>query len=201
MEFGVFYYDLCPRQGGKWRHTCKPDMKTSWRATESGWFEVCFYYNIMWGTIGSSFPWWSILGCKHGFKNRTGHWMVFFLISSSTPVFAMFLTGCWLVLGVLTGLDWLPVPGWTGRTGRSGLVFKTMAVRLPSKVFARTTALGKIMMVDNLWNDISLLLIGVACARTVWNHLSTCYSIVKWLLISSILCVSFLGYFVWFSRL
>ena len=64
-------------------------------------------------------------------------------------------------------------------------------VRLPSKVFARTAALGKIMMVDNLWNDISLLLIGVARARTVWNHLSTCYSIVKWLLISSILCVFF----------
>ena len=74
-------------------------------------------------------------------------------------------------------------------------------VRLPSKVFARTAALGKIMMVDNLWNDISLLLIGVACERIVWNHLSTCYSIVKWLLISSILCVCFLGYFVWFSKL
>ena len=111
-------------------------MKISWRAIESGWFEVCFYPNIMWGTIGSSFPWWSIL-----------------------------------------------------------------VVRLPSKVFARTTALGKIMMVDNLWNDISLLLIGVACERIVWNHLSTCYSIVKWLLISSILCVHFLGYFEWFSRL
>ena len=126
MEFGVFYYDLCPRQGGKWRHTWKPDLKISWRATKSGWFEVSFYYNILWVTVVSSFPWWSIL-----------------------------------------------------------------VLRLPSKVFARTTALGKIMTLDNLWNDISLLLIGVACARRVWNHLSTCYSIVKWLLISRILCVFF----------
>ena len=41
------------------------------------------------------------------------------------PVFR-FLIGCWSVLGVLTGPDWLPVPGWTGRTGRSGPVFKTV---------------------------------------------------------------------------
>ena len=55
----------------------------------------------------------------HGFKNRTEHKTVFFfLISSSTPVFARFL-------GVLTGPDWLPVPG---RIGRSDPVFKTMGL-------------------------------------------------------------------------
>ena len=46
----------------------------------------------------------------------------FFLIFGSTPVFARFLTG----LGVLTEPDWLLAPDWTGRTGRSGPVFKTM---------------------------------------------------------------------------
>ena len=65
-------------------------------------------------------------GWDHGFKNRTGHQTVFFLISGSIPVFARFLIGCWPVLGVLTGPDWLPVPGWTGRTDRSGPVFKTV---------------------------------------------------------------------------
>ena len=68
----------------------------------------------------------------------------FFLISGSTPVFAMFLTSFGGFNRTRQATD------STGRTGRSGLVFKTMVVRLPSKVFARTTALGKIMMVDNL---------------------------------------------------
>lgn len=33
-----------------------------------------------------------------------------------------------LVLGIFTGLDWCLVPGWTGWTGRSSPVFKTMVM-------------------------------------------------------------------------
>ena len=75
--------------------------------------------------------------CNHGFKNRTGHQTVFFLNFRFNPGFwpvFRFLTGCWPVLGVLTGPDWLPVLGWTGRTGRSGPVFKTvLATIVPKK--------------------------------------------------------------------
>ena len=55
----------------------------------------------------------------HGFKNRTKHQTIFFLNFRFNP-------GFWPVLRVLTGPDWLPVPSWTGRTGRSGSVFKTV---------------------------------------------------------------------------
>ena len=56
---------------------------------------------------------------RHGFKNRTRHQTIFFLNFLFNP-------GFWPVFGVLTGPDWLPVPDWTGRTGRSGPVFKTV---------------------------------------------------------------------------
>ena len=47
----------------------------------------------------------------------------FFFNFQFNPSFARFLTGCWPVFRVLTGSDWLSVPGWTGR---SGPVFKTL---------------------------------------------------------------------------
>ena len=47
----------------------------------------------------------------HGFKNRTGHQTVFFLISGSTPVFARFLTGFSVFDRLLTGF------GSINRTG------------------------------------------------------------------------------------
>ena len=69
---------------------------------------------------------------KHGFKNRTGHQTVFFFNFRFNPGFCLVFdrfSGFWPFLGVLTGPDWLSVPGWTGRTGRSGPVFKTVTVR------------------------------------------------------------------------
>ena len=47
----------------------------------------------------------------------------FFFNFQFNPSFARFLTGCWPVFRVLTGSDWLSVPGWTDR---SGPVFKTL---------------------------------------------------------------------------
>ena len=86
----------------------------------------CFYELLSFPPPSCSSPYWYCHSFLHGFKNRTEYQTVFFLISGSTPVFARFLTGCWPVLRVLTGPDWLPVPSWTGRTDRSGPIFKTV---------------------------------------------------------------------------
>ena len=84
-----------------------------------------------------SFTWYD-----HGFKNWIGHRIVFFffLIFDSTLVFDRF-SDFWPVFGVLTG-RLAPVPGWTGRTGRSGPVFKTVDM---ISVFCMTCPCGRLV--------------------------------------------------------
>ena len=64
-----------------------------------------------------SFTWYD-----HSFKNWTGHRIVFFFFFFKFSIQPWFLIGFW-------GFNWTglaPVPGWTGRTDRSGPVFKTV---------------------------------------------------------------------------
>ena len=96
-----------------------------------------FTINYTWLIIISSKNLWQI-NCGNGIakiseKNQVQLTMVlktepdikpfFFFNFQFNPSFARFLTGCWPVFRVLTGSDWLSVPGWTGR---SGPVFKTL---------------------------------------------------------------------------
>ena len=48
------------------------------------------------------------------------------VLQLNQPVFIIYRFLNYFQFSAITGSDWRPVPGWTGRTGWSGPVFKTM---------------------------------------------------------------------------